>query len=155
MKKIFCVFMICCACFFTSACAYRNDINTRYTLNAVVEKTDRTDGVVTVEISPVFAMNIYDMEDSEDGFSRGYAVYRGDGRNYGNFFCEKSDRRLTYELEWEDDMDALSDMMSGDDGSRIIKFTVSKGRIVMFEDTYCEFIDHGTMYDGGYYDWRL
>lgn len=142
MKRMVCVFIILCACFFTSACAYRNDINTRYTLNAVVEKTDMTDAGVTVEISPISAIRTYDMDFPEEDVVRGYAVYRGNGHTYGNIFCQKSANRLIYELKREDDLDALKDLMVVEEGSRIIKFTVSGDRILMFEDTYCDFLDH-------------
>lgn len=144
MKRIVCVFIICCACVFTSACGYRNNINVRYTLNAVVEKIDKTDAGVTVEISPV-SRSIDFMLDSYyplegDPYDIGRAVYSGNYDYYGNTLCTKASNALTYSLKWDNDYDALTDMVSDGDGNRIIKFTVSEGRILMFEDTYCSYV---------------
>ena len=161
IKKILVVSVLFCAAAFMTACGFRNDTGTEYTLNAVVEKVVEAEDKIIIRISPVMAS--YSVDDSimyndlgipdertvleeetvgeEEAPVFGEAEYYGTDGLYDLSYYLKSGNSLEYELERTGNYEEILDFAYGA-GSRIFKFTIEDGRILGLEETGYRFVEY-------------
>lgn len=162
IKKIFVASVLLCAAAFMTACGFRNDTGTEYTLNGVVAKVVEAEDKIIIRISPVIVSYhfggdiLYDdlgilggssvlEEETVDAGEEpvfGDAEYYGTDGLYDLHDYVKSRNVLEYELERTGDYEEILDFAYGA-GSRIVKFTVEDGRILGLEETGYRFVEYG------------
>ncbi len=161
IKKIFVASVLLCAAAFMTACGFRNDTGTEYTLNGVVAKVVEAEDKIIIRISPVavyYGMGeiLYDDLGIPEGYAvwdegaadagdepvYGYAEYYGTDGLYDLHDYVKSGNVLEYELERTGDYEEILDFAYGA-GSRIVKLTVEDGRILGLEETGYRFVEYG------------